>query len=60
MTRQNGVYLESSGKIENFQQRSFRKKKKAFSVVTGSPKQMMGDRQENNGRRFDGLLFWDM
>ena len=30
MTRQNGVDLESSGKIENFQQRSFRKKKRHF------------------------------
>ena len=28
MRRQNGVDLESSGKIENFQERSFREKKK--------------------------------
>ena len=28
MTRQNGVDLESFGKIENFQERSFREKKK--------------------------------
>ena len=30
MTRQNGVDLESSGKIENFQERSFREKKMSY------------------------------
>ena len=50
MTRQNGVDLESSGKIEIFQERSFREKKKekrnAKSVVTCNPKRIMGNREE--------------
>ena len=49
MRRQNGVDLESSGKIENFQERSLREKKKkrnAKSVVTCNPKRIMGNREE--------------
>ena len=53
LTRQNVVDLESSGKIENFQESSFREKKKknARSALAYNPNGMMGNRQENNGGR---------
>ena len=47
LTWQNGIGLESSGKIENLLERSLRKKKQK-----NDPKWMMGNTQDDNGRRF--------
>ena len=58
LTRQNSVDLESSGKIENFQESSFREKKNAKSALAYNPKRMTGNRQENNGGGCSGLLFF--
>ena len=62
LTRQNVVDLESSGKMENFQESSFREKKKKYarSALGYNPKGMMGNGQENNGGRCSGLFFGNM
>ena len=58
LTRQNGVDLESSGKIENVRERSLQNKKNNNKTkqnnkkITNNPNWMMGNRQENNGGRF--------
>ena len=60
LTRQNVVDLESSGKMENFQESSFPEKKNARSAFAYNPKGMMGNGQENNGGRCGGLFFGNM
>ena len=59
LTRQNVIDLESSGKMENFQESSFREKN-ARSALAYNPKGMMGNRQDNNGGRCSGLFFGNM
>ena len=51
LTWQNGIDLESSGRIENLVERSLRRKKEK-SKQTNNAKWMLGNRQEDNARRF--------